>query len=337
MIMRKFLGKVCFLFLLGTLAAADEAGMKISGFTSNHDVLVDAGQDHDVPIGAHLLVRSRSGNEVLGSVEVVAKKVQPEDRHVILQAKISYHEKNSFPLLGDVIEEVDFSKESPLYPGRGDLEISHQPNISARYKPLYLMSQVAGETASTLDKNEKFFEIFTYSSYGVTDSLTLTSILLADVAGIYNVLAKYRFVATDDFSFSVQTGYVHGQGASTLASDILGFVFYLDTQTNSKLISHTHFSYGYRFQAPNANYNFPTESINSTTFQTGYEYIFDNWDRLVIGPSYNFNLKAFGGHLGYVFIWDHFNLAIYAQTQNFLDFRIAGNAYVPSLDLFWRF
>jgi len=67
------------------------------------------------------------------------------------------------------------------------------------------------------------------------------------------------------------------------------------------------------------------------------EYVFDNWDRVVGGPSYDFDLRAVGGFLSYMMVFDHFHLSMGVHTRNFMDFRVdLEKAYFPTFAFFWR-
>ena len=63
-----------------------------------------------------------------------------------------------------------------------------------------------------------------------------------------------------------------------------------------------------------------------------------NWDRVLFGPNYNFDLKTVGGYLGYIAIWDTFHLETTLATTNISSGRLdASNGYYLSADMFWRY
>ena len=79
------------------------------------------------------------------------------------------------------------------------------------------------------------------------------------------------------------------------------------------------------------------KSYGSSSIQTGYEYIFSNWSRFLIGPSYNIDQKAIGGYLGYVKIINNLHLQASLTTNNIRELKIsAKEGYFFILDAYWR-
>jgi hypothetical protein len=74
-----------------------------------------------------------------------------------------------------------------------------------------------------------------------------------------------------------------------------------------------------------------------TSLRSFSEYVFDNWDRVAGGPSYDFDLGAVGGFISYLMVFDHLHLSVGFQTRNLTDFRIAADdAYFPTAAIYWR-
>ena len=80
-----------------------------------------------------------------------------------------------------------------------------------------------------------------------------------------------------------------------------------------------------------------SSSLTTPSLRSFSEYVFDNWDRIAGGPSYDFDLRAIGGFLSYMMVFDHLHLSFGVHTRNFTDFRLdLEKAYFPSFAIFWR-
>jgi hypothetical protein len=80
------------------------------------------------------------------------------------------------------------------------------------------------------------------------------------------------------------------------------------------------------------------KSFGSSSIQTGYEFVLKSWDRVLIGPNYNFENKTIGGYLSYVALWDRFNMHVSLNTVDIRADRWSyKDGYNLFLDLYWRY
>jgi len=113
--------------------------------------------------------------------------------------------------------------------------------------------------------------------------------------------------------------------------------FYWDSTSSSTLITHTFVSVGLAKWKGAANAS-AIKALGSSSFQTGYEAILSNWDRFLIGPNYNFEKKALGGYLSYVWIYDRLHLQLSLNTVDVTHLRASeSDGYYGFFDIYWRF
>jgi hypothetical protein len=120
----------------------------------------------------------------------------------------------------------------------------------------------------------------------------------------------------------------------------LNLNIYWDSISSESTISHTFISIAlYSFEE--AERATVIKSLGTSSFQSGYEFVLGNWDRVLLGPSYNFENKTLGGYLTYLKIWDRFHLGASLTTTDITEFTLfpqdGGDGYYLSVDAYWRF
>ena len=319
----------------------------VIGFVNNHEFEFRfAIGGRSFRIGDRIAIVSKETGYVVG-YGVVARGCALLATTGCAYAHFSTYTAGGVPVAGDEVRFIDLRKdavERPRLPGRADLLIADGAQYSPRYKPLYLESAQIGKTAATLSQGEFLIDLTSYVAFGITDETNVSTALFALPFGIINASVEQRVFRIDEFTGKVEGSYlrtpdrVAGKTPKAAYDEVSGTA-YLDIQSNSKLISHTRFTYAHRYRRRSEDPSLITAVLgNSTSLQSGQEYVFDNWDRFIFGPSYNFDLKTVGGYLGYLFIWDHLNIGVYLRTENFADFRLSTEkAYSPGIDAFYRF
>ena len=117
----------------------------------------------------------------------------------------------------------------------------------------------------------------------------------------------------------------------------LNLNFYWDSTSSDALISHTFLGVGL-ISWDGAAEAAAIKSLTSSSFQTGYEVVLDNWDRFLIGPNYNFEKKALGGYLSYIWMMDRFHFQVSINTTDITHLRLdPTDGYYGFFDMFWRF
>jgi hypothetical protein len=210
-----------------------------------------------------------------------------DDSRSMARAIIISHEKNGLVLVGDEAIRVDFTHPDPRLRGRADL-LTNERDIPIKYKDLSYLGQAMPETAQTLAAGENGINIITNFFYGVTDNLTISSLIILDVVGLPEFSIKYKLFDFGDVKAALDA---HGIYASTQGTWEQAYTAALDVKSNSKLISHT---------AITAVFNDIESSTQSAQFkprsgsfvQSGYEYILDNWNRVIAVPAYDLDRKT---------------------------------------------
>jgi hypothetical protein len=236
---------------------------------------------------------------------------------------------------GDYIKRIDLSVYDSDYIGTTDLLIKQsQLNISSRYRPLVYQGVFIGETAQVLYKNELLVNVVGNIHYGATEWLSLSTFATFNVLGRPNASMKAKVYDSDSTTLSAGLSFVKltKEDQSTLNLNL-----YWDSTSSDSLVAHTFLGLGL-IQWDGAIDATAVKALGSSSFQTGYEIILSNWDRLLIGPNYNFEKKSLGGYLSYVLIYDRFHLQLALNATDISKYRYdTKDGYFLNFDIFWRF
>ncbi|MNL36695.1 hypothetical protein D3C87_1587930 [compost metagenome] len=147
-------------------------------------------------------------------------------------------------------------------------------------------------------------------------------------------MAKWRFLSSD--SNTVASSLVFAKIPSSSQST-LNLNFHWDSISSENTVSHTVLSIAL-FTFDEAKDATAIKSLGTSSFQTGYEFILGNWDRVLVGPSYNFEKQAVGGYLSYLKIWDRFHLGVSLNSTNITELKYStSDGYYLAGDAYWRF
>ena len=237
--------------------------------------------------------------------------------------------------VGDIVKQLDLSRENDDYVGTTDLLIrdSHM-KISSKYRPLVYQGFVIGDTAQTLYEKEFLINYFGNIYYGYNSWLTLGTLAPVNVLGRPNANFRAKFFETDAMTLTAGMSYVKlvMEGSASLNLNL-----YWDSISSDALISHTFLGIGL-ITWDKAGDAAAAKYLTSSSFQTGYEIILSNWDRFLVGPSYNFEKKALGGYLSYIWMLDRFHIQASLNATDVTHLRLdPTDGYYGFVDLFWRF
>ena len=236
---------------------------------------------------------------------------------------------------GDIIKKLDMSSYNEEFIGTTDLIVKKSElNISSKYRPLFYQGISIGETAQALYKNEFLITYLGTISYGATDWLSIGTFAPGNVIQSPNANFKARFWDTDATTLSTGLSYVDLQKEDEAT---LNMNFYWDSTSSDSLISHTFLSLGL-VKWDGAADAAAIKALGSSSFQSGYEVILSDWNRLLIGPNYNFERKALGGYLSYVWIYDRFHAQVSVNSTDITKFKLdPREGYYGFFDFYWRF
>lgn len=307
---------------------------KIRAF-KDHKIIEYVSYSSKWTLGETVVVTSQQKNlGVLAFLEV--KKIENnQDGTYTVEAVLLRQSRNVFVQLGDNVEQLDLSSTNGRYIGTTDLLVKDSSkDISAKYKPLFTQGISIGETAETLWEDEYLVNWYGYLAYGVNKNLSISGVLPAYFLGAINGTAKYKFFESTSNIFATGLNFarIPKENRSTL-----NFNFYWDSVSSESVLSHTYLSLAL-FSFVDAEDSVAIKSLGTSSFQTGYEFILSDWDRVLVGPSYNFAAKTIGGYMGYIFIWDTFHLSTTVNATDITQFEISTEkGYYFLLDAYWRF
>lgn len=236
----------------------------------------------------------------------------------------------------DDVVRVDLSKATPLYRGSTSLLIkkARTEKTSARYKPLVYQGFAIGETAQTLGKSEAVVNFLGLAYYGVTDWWTIGALIPGYVLNNPNFLTRVRVHDSSNNAVSLGGSLVR---VSQTSQTTLNLNILWDSVSSSSLIQHTFVSVGL-VTWEGANDAAAIKALGSSSLQTGYEFILTNWNRVLLGPNYNFEKRAVGGYLAHMWVYDRLHFQLSVNTTNVARFKFdPTDGYYGGFDLFWRF
>ena len=252
-----------------------------------------------------------------------------------LKLRLLKQSRLAFVQSGDIVKKIDLTSDSDDYFGSTALIIKKNDlEISSKYRPLVYQGISIGETAQTLFENEMLVSFYGKTYFGLTNWLTINSIIIGNFVGGPNISAKARFYDSQSTTLAAGLSFIRLVQKDQAN---LNFNFYWDSISTDSLISHIYLSLGL-ISWDGAGESAAIKALTSSSFQTGYEIISNNWDRLLVGPSYNFQNKALGGYISYVWIFDRFHTQISLNSTDITKYKVdPKDGYYALFDMYWRF
>ena len=250
------------------------------------------------------------------------------------RAQILKNASHSLVQIGDSLEALDLSSYDSTLEGRTEL-LAKEPtqSVAARYRPLYLQGFSIGETGSVLSKDEILVGAYGHVSYGLFHSLSVGVFLPGFFLTSPNANAKWNFF--QDGSETVSAG-VNLTKIRDSSSTAVNLTIYWDSITSQRMTTHMLATLALA-TLERVEDTVAIKAAGSSSLQTGYELLMPNWDRVLFGPSYNFETKSIGGYVAYKRIWDHFHLSVSVSTVNIRELKFAQTGYVGLIEAYWRF
>lgn len=285
--------------------------------------------------GERLVVLSTNIN--IGIIAFVELKETAEVLEGRFQLKLilKRQSRKYFVRPGDLVKRLDLSSANKEYASSTELLLREsQRNVSSRYRPLAHQGFVIGDTAQTLFESEFLINYFGNVSYGIYDWLTIGTLVPVNAFGRPNAHMRAKIFDSEATTLAAGLSFVK---LSKEAENSLNLNFYWDATSTDSLISHTFLSLGL-VNWTNSGDAAALKYLTSSSFQTGYEVILDNWDRFLIGPSFNFEKKALGGYLSYIWVFDRLHVQVSLNATDVTHLRLdPTDGYYGFFDMFWRF
>jgi hypothetical protein len=230
---------------------------------------------------------------------------------------------------------LDLRGNQPLYLGHTELLVRDRwKDVSSRFRPLYIQGFTIGETAQTLGRDEIFLGVYGQFGYGLLDSLSFSSLLPGFLVDSPNGTLKFRAFHADSDTVSLGLSVTKIRQSSSTA---LNLTVYWDSITSGKMITHTLATFAVA-TLENSEDTVAIKTAGTSSLQTGYEVVLENWDRVLFGPSYNFESKSIGGYLAYKRIWQKFHLSGSLSSVDLRNLKFEPKTgYVALIEGYWRF
>ncbi|MCX7978950.1 MAG: hypothetical protein N2578_08100 [Bdellovibrionaceae bacterium] len=286
--------------------------------------------------GALLGVLQRSGDrrDVYKAFLRLRDTVSRPDGSIRYLGELLFYANNSLIREGDPVEIVDLSQWNPRLAGNTQLLQRFDRNASLRYRPSVYLGLIGGVTAEPLLENEFFVSLYGQVFYGVTDSLSLGSLVSAAFLELPNASAKYRLYGDGVDRVSVMT-QVYSLPDTFGISGNLAFLW--TSQSSVHMLTHTSLYLATYTISPDSE-KAVVRVIGSARLQSSFELIRSTWDRILFGPVYDISRQKIGGYLSYNWIWDLWQLQIGLNSVDIVNTRLrAEEGYSLALDMFWRF
>lgn len=270
---------------------------------------------------------------IVGFVEIVSVTELPDGKFEII-CNLLRQSRTHFVRTGDRLVRLDLSSGNDKYKGTTDLIVKDSDlSISAKYRPLFTQGLSVGETAETLRQGEYLVTWYGQVNYGVKKWLTVNSVVPADLLGAPNFAAKAQVYRS--FSNVLSTS-LNFSAIPNETRSVLNLNLYWDSISSESTISHTMLSVAL-FSFEDAENTTAIKSLGTSSLQTGYEIILDHWDRILVGPSYNFEKKSVGGYLSYLKIFDRMHISFSLNSTDIAKLRYStSDGYFLLFDAYWR-
>lgn len=303
--------------------------------TLTHETLRAAGFGLNPSPGQILAVRSRDTRiGIIGFVEVISARMRSDGKTEVV-GKVLRLSRSNLVRPRDTLLQIDLSGVQTLYRGHTELLVKDKwRGISDRYRPLFTQGFNIGETAQTLGDGEVFIEIYGNVAYGLTDSWSIGSFLPGYLLDSPNGSTKWRIVNASNDTVSLGMSVTKIRNSSSTA---LNLTVFWDSITSDRMISHTLATFAVA-TLQNVEDTVAIKTAGTSSLQTGYEAVLDNWDRVLFGPNYNFETKTIGGYVVYKRIWDHFHLSGSLSTVDLRQLKLdPKTGYVALIEAYWRY
>lgn len=300
--------------------------------TDNHVLIkaspLKAKEFEKVMVGSTFAVYALEKDEVIAIATAVKRITEGMVARIQVEnSKFMIREKAMLRL-------INFRELIQDFPGNYNLMRNHDQRGQARYMPLTYLGNWAGQSAATVRKKE-FLAGPTLLAYGVHDRVQVETAPLQNLVEAYNAGVKVMVLEEEGYSFSLASNYTYFRYYDERPVD---FHALLDSFGNSKIMSYIRLSF--LGQRPHKNNYITVNDYNSAytaELQNIYGFMLKNWDRILIGPRYNFEDKLLGGHVAYAFIGKHAHVMVGIQSNNFTRVSFGMREYIPVFDFYWRF
>lgn len=323
--------KYLFLFFILLLPLKVLANGQIVEIHDPTQVLVDVFDANKMEGGAKVIIISRQTNKAIafGRVKKIDLTVSPHVAIINVEEII----ENVMVMPKDLVYPLDykFIKDKEV-PGFASLSLQGDETIPAKFKELANFGVFTSE-GHTLDKNEALVSLFQLQ-YGVTNSLSAKVVNALWLDGYANAGLKYRVLRNKFAKITVNTLGAYKVQSRDYIWQAGGVI---TLPQNAKFQNHLMVNITLDPQFAEAHATRGLGLFQDSDIRSITEYVTDNWNRILYGPTYNVELQTFGGTVSYMWIWNTFHMSLGLATKDFSNLEVGREGYYYVYDLFWRF
>jgi hypothetical protein len=279
--------------------------------------------------GDQVLFASKKDKNILGFGKI--KKLGENLENDPGQVEILEIIQHSLIGVGDIVYPMNVEVIEKLkVPGFNSLTLGGDSHIPSKYKELVYFGVFTSE-GHTLDEKEVLISPFQIQ-YGVQNDFGIKIVSALFFDGYANGGLKYRLMRNKYAKITLDTlvGYKLNGNEDWIWQ--LGGV--VTTVSNAKFQNHLIFNFTMDKQFMNAKATEDLGLYQDSDVRSITEYITDEWNRVLFGPTYNIQLQTFGGTLSYMWIWNSFHTSLGMATKDFTNLSFGKEGYYYVYDIF---
>lgn len=323
--------QLIFLLLISFFTSAVFANGTVSEILHPEEIIIDVFDSSQFSPGARVIFFSRKLNRPIafGRVKKMNSKAGPQEALIQLDEVF----ENAVIMKKDIVYPLDFQLlKDKNVPGFTSLTLYGDDSISARYKELAYFGVFTAE-GHTLDEKEFLLSPFQIQ-YGLKNDFGLKMSNALWLDGYANLGLKYRVLRQKYARVTLNT-----MGAYKIQSQdyIWQVGSVVSLPANAKFQNHLMINITLDPQFAEAHATKGLGLFQDSDIRSITEYMTNDWNRILYGPTYNVELQTFGGTLSYMWIWDSFHTSLGLATKDFSNLVVGKSGYYYVYDLFWRF
>lgn len=295
------------------------------------EVIADIYDAAQIKKGSKVIILSRKADLAIafGTVKNIDLNVSPHVALIQIEEIIDNH----MIMPKDLVYPVDYKlmKEKNI-PGFASLSLHGDDNIPAKFKELANFGVFTSE-GHTLDSQELLLSPFQVQ-YGVTNDFGVKVVNALWLDGYANLGLKYRAMRNKYGKITVNTLGAYKVQSNDYIWQMGGVI---TLPQNAKFQNHFMASITVDPQFSDAHATKGLGLFQDSDIRSITEYITDDWNRILYGPTYNVELQTLGGTASYMWIWTTFHMSLGLATKDFTNLTFSKNGYYYVYDFFWRF
>jgi hypothetical protein len=307
------------------------ANGQVLEITDPKEIIAEIYDAHNFEAGKKVIIVSRRIEKTIafGVVKRLDLTVTPMMALIEIEEVID----NSLMMPKDILYPLDYNliKDKEI-PGFSSLSLQGDHAMPAKFKELAYFGVFTNE-GHTLDRHESLVSLFQLQ-YGLTNDFGVKMVNALWLDGYANVGVKYRVLRN---KYSKIT--VNSLGAYKLQSNdyIWQAGGVITLPYNAKFQNHFMANIIMDPQYTRAKVTKGLGLFKESDIRSITEYVTDDWNRILYGPTYNVELQTLGGTVSYMWIWNTFHTSLGIATKDFTNLTFGTDGYYYVYDLFWRF